>query len=126
MNFAEGTRFTAAKHADQKSPYAHLLKPKTGALGLAIEVLGAKFRSFLDLTIVYPDGPPTFWQFLCGRVPRVIVRARVRTVPGDVAGEPGESDERRRRSLVRWVQTIWKEKDAEISALLAAARDKRG
>jgi 1-acyl-sn-glycerol-3-phosphate acyltransferase len=121
MNFAEGTRFTAAKHAKQNSPYAHLLKPKTGALGLALEVLGTKFRSFLDLTIVYPDGAPTFWEFLCGRVPRVIVRANCRTVPLDVVGEAGESDEHRRRALARWVQTIWREKDAEIGALLATA-----
>ena len=101
MNFSEGTRFTAAKHASQNSPYKHLLKPKTGALGMAIEVLGDKFRSFLDLTIVYPDGAPTFWAFLSGRVPRVIVRATVRTVPPEVAGTPGESDEQQRRAPER-------------------------
>src|SRR5690606_9757768 len=28
MNFVEGTRFTEAKHAQQASPFRHLLKPK--------------------------------------------------------------------------------------------------
>ncbi len=56
MNFAEGTRFTPAKHRKQRSPYRHLLKPKAGALALALSVLGDRFRSFLDLTIVYPGG----------------------------------------------------------------------
>jgi len=32
-------------------------------------VLGGQFHSFVDVTIVYPHGAPTFWQFLCGRMP---------------------------------------------------------
>ena len=67
MNFAEGTRFTPAKHAAQASPYRHLLKPKAGALALALHAMGHQFHSLVDVTLVYPDGVPTFWQFLCGR-----------------------------------------------------------
>ena len=40
MNFAEGTRFTTAKHRAQRSPYRHLLKPKAGALALSLNALG--------------------------------------------------------------------------------------
>ena len=36
INFVEGTRFTPAKHAQQASPYRHLLKPKIGGLGIAL------------------------------------------------------------------------------------------
>jgi 1-acyl-sn-glycerol-3-phosphate acyltransferase len=39
MNFAEGTRRTPAKHAAQQSPFRHLLKPKAGALALALMIL---------------------------------------------------------------------------------------
>ena len=67
MNFTEGTRFTPAKHAAQGSPYRHLLKPRTGALALALHAMGRQFHSLLDVTLAYPDGVPTFWQFLCGR-----------------------------------------------------------
>ena len=37
MSFAEGTRFTAAKHAEQPAPppYQHLLAPKAGGMGMA-------------------------------------------------------------------------------------------
>lgn len=35
INFLEGTRFTRAKHAQQLSPYQHLLKPKAGGLAFA-------------------------------------------------------------------------------------------
>ena len=64
-NFMEGTRFTPAKHARQQSPYRYLLKPKAGGVALALHALGDKFHSILDVTIVYPDGIPGFWSFLC-------------------------------------------------------------
>ena len=35
ISFLEGTRYTKAKHDQQKSPYRHLLKPKTGGIAMA-------------------------------------------------------------------------------------------
>lgn len=119
MNFAEGTRFTPAKHAAQKSPYAHLLKPKTGALGLALGVLGAKFDSLLDVTIVYPAGAPSFWEFLCGRVPTIVVRVRQVPIPAEFAGGDYAADTAHRKALQRWLQRIWREKDETIARLLS-------
>jgi 1-acyl-sn-glycerol-3-phosphate acyltransferase len=121
MNFAEGTRFTSSKHRSQRSPYRHLLKPKAGALALAVDVLGDKFDSLLDVTIVYPDGVPTFWQFLCGNVRRVVARARWMPIPlafrsGDYARDPHY-----RKTFQRWLQTIWLDKDALIDVLILAA-----
>ena len=121
MNFAEGTRFTRDKHRAQRSPYRHLLKPRAGALALAVGVLGDKFDSLLDVTIVYPDGVPTFWQFLCGRMDRVVARARWMPIPpafasGDYAGDP-----RYRKTFQRWLQAIWLDKDALIDSLLGPA-----
>ena len=123
MNFSEGTRFTRAKHADQRSPYRHLLKPKAGALGLAISVLGARFRSLVDVTIVYPDGTPTFWEFMCGQMPRVIVRVERRSLPEVLLAGDYEENSRFRKALQRWLQELWREKDAQIDALLGASAD---
>ena len=81
MNFPEGTRFTQPKHAAQASPYRHLLKPKAGALALSLHAMGEKFDSLIDVTIVYPHGRPTFWQFMCGRVPEIVMRAHRRPIP---------------------------------------------
>lgn len=121
MNFPEGTRFTPAKHAEQRSPYAHLLRPKPGALALALAVLGERFRSFLDVTIVYPGGAPSFWDFLCGRVPRVVVRARCLAIPDELRkGEP-ITDSRQRKKVHRWQVERWTEKDALITAVLEDA-----
>jgi 1-acyl-sn-glycerol-3-phosphate acyltransferase len=121
MNFAEGTRFTAAKHRAQHSPYRHLLKPKAGALALALGALGGKFDALLDVTIVYPDGVPTFWQFLCGKVRRVIVRAQQVPIPLQLRGGDYARDPKYRKAFQHWLQELWHEKDATIAGLLAVA-----
>jgi 1-acyl-sn-glycerol-3-phosphate acyltransferase len=117
MNFLEGTRFTPAKHARQKSPYQHLLKPKAGGIALALNAMGDKFQAILDVTIVYPAGTPTFVQFLSGQVPRIVVRVRSLPVPqhlvqADYAGDPAV-----REAYQQWVQQMWLEKDAKIAAI---------
>jgi len=120
-NFAEGTRFTRAKHRAQRSPYRHLLKPKAGALALALGVLGDKFSSLLDVTIVYPGGAPTFWQFLCGEVPAIVVRARRLAIPADLLAGDYARDPRFRKTFQHWLQDLWRAKDDEIDSLLKSA-----
>ena len=121
MNFLEGTRFTAAKHARQNSPYRHLLKPKAGGIALALNAMGDKFQAILDVTIVYPDGTPDFSQFLAGKLKRVVVRVRRLPVPqhlvqGDYANDPAV-----RADYQQWVQRLWQEKDQQIDELLSAS-----
>lgn len=118
MNFVEGTRFTAEKHRAQNSPYRYLLKPKAGALAQALSVLGDRFRWFLDITIVYPRGAPTFWQFLCGNVPEIVVRAHQRPIPPEFRSDDYASDHEFRKAVDHWLQDLWREKDRQIEALL--------
>lgn len=119
MNFAEGTRFTAAKHQAQSSPYRHLLKPKAGALALALHAMGEKFQSLIDVTIVYPDGVPSFWEFLCGRTTRIVLRAREVPIPAAFGRADYEADTDFRAAFHRWLADLWAAKDAQIDGLLA-------
>lgn len=121
-NFMEGTRFTPAKHARQQSPYRHLLKPKAGGVALALNAMGDKFQSVLDVTIVYPDGIPGFWAFLCGNMHRVVVRIQSRPIPQHLLGSDYSNDAAVREAFSVWAQQLWSEKDAQISALLQAAQ----
>ena len=121
MNFAEGTRFTAAKHRAQHSPYRHLLKPKAGALALALNAMGERFHSLIDATLVYPDGAPTFWQFLSGRVPRVVVRVRQLPIPAEFCAGDYTGDAAFRATFHRWLEQLWRDKDAQIDALLGVS-----
>jgi 1-acyl-sn-glycerol-3-phosphate acyltransferase len=117
MNFAEGTRFTPGKHRAQGSPYRHLLKPKAGALALALNAMGGKFSSLIDATIAYPAGIPSFWQFLCGRVPRVVVRVRELPIPPDFCSADYGQDPAFRMQFQKWLGTLWQEKDGLMDAL---------
>ncbi|MCZ2414777.1 MAG: acyltransferase [Burkholderiales bacterium] len=121
MNFVEGTRFTAAKHAAQRSPYRHLLKPKAGALALSLAALGDRFDSMVDVTIVYPDGVPTFWQFLRGDVKRIVVRVDRHSIPPDFARGDFMTDSKLRKRVQAWLHGLWQRKDERIDELLAAA-----
>ncbi|MDO8788485.1 MAG: acyltransferase [Sulfuritalea sp.] len=118
MNFLEGTRYTPAKHQRQQSPYRHLLKPKAGGIALALNAMGDKFQAILDVTIVYPDGAPNFWEFLCGKLKRVIVRVQILPVPEHLMKSDYAGDQAVREAFQRWVQRLWQDKDAQIALLL--------
>jgi 1-acyl-sn-glycerol-3-phosphate acyltransferase len=115
INFVEGTRFTPAKHAQQRSPYAHLLKPKIGGLGIALATMGDMFSALLDVTIVYPDGAPTFMDLLGGRVGRVVVRVQQRAIPAALIGGDPLGDKDYRERLGAWMDAQWREKDALLA-----------
>ena len=123
LNFLEGTRYTPAKHAKQKSPYTHLLQPRTGGLAFAAAALGENVNTLLDVTIIYPGGPCGFWDFMCGRMRRVIVDVRERQIPHSWYTQDYQNDLQARRDAQAWVAGLWQEKDALIARELAAASD---
>ncbi|MBE7417936.1 MAG: acyltransferase [Ideonella sp.] len=117
MNFVEGTRFSAGKHAAQHSPFRHLLRPKAGGLAVALATLADRVDAVLDATIVYPDGVPGFWDFLCGRTGRVVVRAERLAIPHDLLSGIGLEDPALRKRVQRWLSGLWQRKDALIDVL---------
>ncbi|BCR05976.1 acyltransferase [Desulfuromonas versatilis] len=117
VSFLEGTRFTAAKHQDQQSPYRHLLKPKAGGVALALGALDDKIEAVVDLTIVYPDGVPSFWDFLRGRLQRVRVDVRRLAVPDDLPRSGYSDDPGVRERFGQWVGELWRDKDTLIDQL---------
>jgi 1-acyl-sn-glycerol-3-phosphate acyltransferase len=122
MNFLEGTRFTPVKHQRQQSPYRYLLKPKAGGIALALNAMGDRFQAILDVTIVYPDGAPNFWEFLCGKLKRVTVRVQILPVPQHLMQSDYGADAATREAFGLWVRQLWQEKDAQISRLLETTK----
>ena len=121
MNFAEGTRFTCAKHHRQRSPYTHLLRPRSGGIAFVLGAMGDQLTSILDVTIVYPQGAPSFWDLLCGRVREVIVRVREIPVTEKLRGDYF-NDASYRAWFQEWLNRLWLEKDARIAAIRAKAQ----
>jgi len=121
LNFLEGTRFTPAKHAKQQSPYRHLLRPKSGGFAFAMSAFGERLNSMLDITIVYPEGAQGFWDFLCGRVTKVIVDVQELTIPHELYQGDYENDPAFRQRFQAWIGELWARKDERIGQLLAEA-----
>jgi len=123
MNFAEGTRFTRAKHRRQKSSYTHLLRPRSGGIAFVLNAMGEQMTSILDVTIVYPQGAVSFWDMLCGRLQEVIVRVREIPVTEELQGDYF-NDDTYRTWFQEWLNGLWLEKDARITAIKAKSRTK--
>ena len=112
LTFLEGTRFSEEKRADQESPYQYLLRPRVGAIAFVLASLGDQLDGVFDVTLAYPGRDVTFWQFVCGCVPTIVVRVRRLDVPSEFFApeitEPGPA----RDQFKTWIDSIWREKDA--------------
>ena len=120
-SFAEGTRFTAAKHAAQQSPYQHLLNPKAGGMGMALGTMGELFTGLVDVTIVYPGKVPTFMDALCGRLGEVVVQVQQHPIPPALL----QTNARQRTELQNWLNAIWQDKDRAIGQALTERAGKQ-
>lgn len=118
LNFIEGTRFTPEKHKRQLSPYRHLLNPRAGGFAFALNAMNGKITKMLDVTIVYPEGPIKFWNFLCGRVSRIIVRVKEITIPKELLSGNYEDDPVFRERFQQWVRELWQKKDKLIEEIV--------
>ena len=118
INFVEGTRYTPVKHARQRSPYRHLLKPKAGGMAVALATMGEDFDALLDVTIAYPGGTPTFWDLLCGRMEEVVVRVQARPIPPELVGVDLSGGPAFRAAVQAWIDDMWAQKDRLLDELL--------
>jgi len=121
INFVEGTRFTDEKRIRRRSPYEHLLPPRSGGLALALSSMGEMYDAILDVTIVYPEGPVTFWDMMCGRFGNVIIEIEKRPIDAWLYTGNYETDREFRARFHRWMAQIWEDKDRKIDALLQVA-----
>lgn len=77
--FPEGTRFSTDKllrsHTFAKErglePTTHVLLPRSKGFHASLDGLRDHITAVYDLTICYPDGVPTLWQWIKGLVRRV-------------------------------------------------------
>lgn len=108
LSFLEGTRFTATKHKRTGSPFKFLLKPRIGGFGFALTQLDSVHPKVLDVTLLYEDGVPDFWEFLCGTCRKVRLEINeVTSIPIDPS------------NLRQWADEHWQQKDDRIAQLVA-------
>jgi 1-acyl-sn-glycerol-3-phosphate acyltransferase len=111
--FAEGTRVSPEKLSKNHDfarvhglkPHQHLLLPRTKGFAASVQGLRGYLDAVYDITIGYPTGVPTLWQYSKGFAK--VAHLHVRRYP---LGEmPTEDDE-----LSQWLIERFQEKDLRL------------
>jgi len=113
FSFAEGTRFTSEKHSAQESPYSNLLKPKVGALAIALSGM-PQVNTLIDFTVVYATQKRSTWDFLCGDLSKAKVMAKTYALPENLKNRSFEEEDDYRKNFQTFVDAIWLEKQQTI------------
>tara|TARA_B110000091_G_C13721222_1_gene434857 strand:- start:238 stop:1140 length:903 start_codon:yes stop_codon:yes gene_type:complete len=116
MNFIEGTRFTPQKHQQQRSPYGQLLKPKAGGIAFVLDAMGEHLNKIVNVTIYYPEGTPSFNDFMLGRVNQIDVIIETMDIEESLKGDYF-NDRATKIHFQKWVNKIWQDKELKLIAL---------
>jgi len=82
--------------------------------------MGDALHAILDVTLVYPNGRPSFGDLFADRVAQVHVVIRERAIPAEFAGGDYQNDAAFRDRFQQWMNAIWQEKDATIARIETA------
>jgi 1-acyl-sn-glycerol-3-phosphate acyltransferase len=116
MNFVEGTRFTEHKKQSQNNHFTNLLNPKAGGIAFVLGSMGEHLHKIIDVTIVYPDKIPTFWEYISGQTRKIIIDFQVIPITDDLTGDYFNDPEYKNRFFI-WLKTLWEKKDDRIKIL---------
>lgn len=119
MNFVEGTRFTQEKHSKQASTFSNLLKPKAGGIAFALDAMDGQLDTLVNVTIYYPQGIPTFWQFISGQVDQIQVSISTQNINENYIGDYS-NDKDFQANFQQWINELWVNKDQTLDELKQA------
>lgn len=114
VNFPEGAINTRERHQHQRSGYRNLLRAHAGGPSLVISAMGEQLDALLDVTIHYPDGPPSVADFMLDRVACVRVHVRRIDIPSTLIGGDYPDDAEFRARFRAWINELWHGKDELI------------
>lgn len=121
MNFIEGTRFTEQKRQQSGEIYSKLLPPKAGGIAFVLSAMGERLTRLVDVTIHYPEGTPSYWDFVSGKVSNIDVS--VKTVLIDDLFTKGIfsasffDDPEQKKIFQEWLNQMWQNKNAELESM---------
>jgi 1-acyl-sn-glycerol-3-phosphate acyltransferase len=121
MNFVEGTRFTQDKKRRQGAPFEYLLRPKAGGIAFVLSAMGEQLNKLVNVTIHYPDGVPTYWEFISGKVRNIDIRITVSSVSdlfeSGVFDHSYFDNPQQRAKFHSWLNELWVEKDTQLKTM---------
>lgn len=124
INFVEGTRYTKQKALRNKSPYKHLMLPKTPSLGVALSEVGHDIECILNTTLCYKSNKHSpFIDMLKGRLKDVYARVEVIDVDDSLIGDYLNDKEFKQR-FAAWIRDLWAKKDEQLDNYLNSCSNK--
>lgn len=124
MNFVEGTRFSEAK-ADSPVGKAlklnKLLAPKSGGVAFVLNAMGERLTDLVNVTIYYPKGIPSFWDFVCGKVKDIVVDIDVISISSlfekGIYSPDYFSDDKQKLTFQNYLNSLWQIKQQKLMRL---------
>ncbi|WP_420464899.1 acetyltransferase [Panacagrimonas sp.] len=123
VNFLEGTRFSEAKRQARRSPYRHLLRPKSAGLSFMLNAMGEQFGGVIDVTLAYQQvsRKPLLWSWLCGEQSGMTIHVDSLPIPADLLHGNYDRDEEFRARFQHWANSIWSRKDLRLDRMLSGS-----
>nr|MBL0709982.1 acyltransferase [Colwellia sp.] len=90
-----------------------LLKPKAGGVAFVLDAMGEHLTTLVDVTIYYPEGIPTFSDFLSGRIKKVCIEIHTRKIDSEFTGDY-MNDRSHKIAFQKWLTQFWHEKDTRL------------
>ena len=121
MNFIEGTRFEEKKWEKSGRQYSRLLPPKAGGIAFVLGAMGKRLNKLVDVTIYYPEGIPSYWDFISGKVGEIHVS--IRTILIDDLFTKGIfspsyfDDPEQKVKFQSWLNDMWETKNKELELM---------
>lgn len=116
VNFVEGTRFTDEKSEQQGKPFPSLLRPKAGGMAFALDAMSGRLNQLVDVTISYPHGIPSFWDFVCGRVKQVDINIELSDIAPELIGDY-QNDKQYKSRFQQWLNSKWQAKQDRLEEM---------
>lgn len=118
INFVEGTRFTASKHALRNSQFSHLLQPKAGGIAFTLSAMGELFSNILDITLAYPNSSHPMMDMLSGKMTSIIIDVKTLEVSNDLIGDYADNETFQLKFQL-WLNELWQGKNERMKAWMS-------
>ncbi len=79
-----------------------------------MNIMNEHINTLVDVTIHYPDGQISFWDFMSGKAKKIHVDIRTTNIPQELKLGNYENDAEFRTKFQGWISDIWQEKDKRL------------
>lgn len=120
MNFVEGTRLDEKKLTKQ-DVFKNVLPPRAGGIAFVLSAMGNKLSKLVNVTIHYPKGIPSYWDFISGKVKQIVVDVETidikKLFDDGIFNDSYFTNDAQKETFQNWMNELWVMKDAKLEQL---------